>query len=69
MRNFRLYAVILGHFAFAGATYATWILGQHFAPEIMSAQVVIAPFIMGVVGIWIWFGFWSAKVLRGPKAE
>jgi hypothetical protein len=25
------------------------------------------PLIIGVVGIWIWFGFWSIKVLRGPR--
>lgn len=64
MQNFRLSAVILGHLAFAGATYATWAMGQKFAPEIMMSPVMLYPLVMGVVGIWVWFGFWSAKVLH-----
>ena len=68
MPSFRLLAVALGHVAFAGASYAIWVLGRNFAPaELMMAEVVIYPLIMGVVGIWIWYGFWSAGVLRGPK--
>jgi hypothetical protein len=68
MPPFRLIAVVLGHLAFAGASYATWALGRSFAPEeLMMAEVVIYPLIMGVVGIWIWYGFWSYGVLHGPK--
>jgi hypothetical protein len=67
MRSFRLLAVILGHLAFAGASYATWALGQNFAPELMVSPVMLYPLILGVVGIWIWFGFWSVSVLRGPR--
>jgi hypothetical protein len=33
----------------------------------MMAEVVIYPLIMGVVGIWIWYGFGSAGVLRSSK--
>jgi hypothetical protein len=68
MPSFRILAVVLGHVAFAGASYAIWALGRNFAPaELMMSEVVIYPLIMGVVGIWIWYGFWSAGVLRGPK--
>ena len=65
MRNVRLLAVIAGHLAFAGLSYGTWAMGQNFAPELMGAEVVIYPLIMGVVGFWVWYGFWSAGVLRG----
>jgi len=67
MHSFRLLAVVVGHFAFAGVTYVTWAMGQHYAPELMVSPVMMYPLIIGVVGIWIWFGFWSVKVLRGPK--
>ncbi len=69
MSSFRLLAVVCGHLAFAGATYATWAMGQQYAPELMMTQVMIVPLIIGVVGIWAWFGFWSVKVLRGPKQQ
>jgi hypothetical protein len=42
-------------------------MGQNFAPELMGAEVVIYPLIMGVVGFWVWYGFWSAGVLRGRE--
>lgn len=64
MRPFRKLAVIVAHLAFAGVCYATWAMGQHYAPELMGAQVVLYPLIMGVAGFWIWFGFWSADVFR-----
>jgi hypothetical protein len=67
MRSFRLLAVVLGHLAFAGASYATWAFGQKVAPELMVSPVMMYPLIIGVVGIWIWFGFWSVRVLRGPR--
>ena len=67
MRSFRLIAIILGHLAFAALAYWTWAMGQKIAPEILMSEVVISPLIMGVLGIWTWFGFWSAKVLRSPK--
>ena len=67
MRSIRLLAVICGHLAFAGTTYATWAMGHTVAPELMASEVMMYPLIIGVVGIWIWFGFWSAGVLRGPK--
>jgi len=67
MQKFRLYAVILGHLAFAIAVYATWALGQHYAPEMMNSQAMLAPFVLSVVGIWIWFGFWSRDVLRKAR--
>jgi len=66
MPSFRQVAVIAAHLAFAGACYATWAMGQNFAPELMGSEVVIYPIIMGVAGFWIWFGFWSASVFRGP---
>jgi len=68
MRTFRLLAIVLGHLAFAAASYGTWALGQKFAPEILMAEVVIYPLIMGVIGIWIWYGFWSAGTLRNTDA-
>jgi hypothetical protein len=68
VRFFRLAAIVLGHLALAAASYWVWALGKKFAPEILMSEVVIYPMIMGVVGIWIWFGFWSAKVLRGPAS-
>jgi hypothetical protein len=67
MRSFRVLAVVLGHLGFAGASYWIWALGQNFAPELMVSPVMMYPLILGVVGIWIWFGFWSASVLHGPK--
>jgi hypothetical protein len=67
MPLFRLIAVVLGHLAFAAASYATWALGQQFSPDLMGSEVVIYPLVIGVVGIWIWFGFWSTGVLRGLK--
>ena len=69
MRNFRLVAVVLGHLAFAALSYWTWAAGKSIAPEILMSEVVIFPLILGIVGIWIWFGFWSVKVLRGPNRE
>lgn len=69
MRSFRVLAVVLGHLAFAGASYAVWAYGQNVAPELMMSPVMSYPLVMGVVGIWIWFGFWSVKVLRGPNRE
>ena len=62
----RKLAVILGHLAFAVSCYATWVMGQRFAPELIGAQIVILPMIMGVAGFWIWYGFWSASVFRDP---
>jgi hypothetical protein len=67
MRSFRVLAVVLGHLAFAGGSYAIWAFGQDFAPELMVSPVMSYPLVMGVVGIWIWFGFWSASVLRDAK--
>ena len=67
MHTFRLLAVVLGHLAFAALSYWTWAMGMKLSPEILMSEVVIYPLIMGVVGIWTWFGFWSVKVLRGPK--
>ena len=69
MQSIRLLAVICGHLAFAGATWATWFMGQKYAPELMASEVMMYPLIIGVVGIWIWFGFWSASVLRGRKPD
>ena len=66
MRSYRKLAVVLAHLAFAGVSYATWAMGQQFAPELMGSQVVILPLIMGIAGFWIWFGFWSAPVFRDP---
>jgi hypothetical protein len=62
----RKLAVVLGHLAFVVACYATWAMGQQFAPELIGAQVVIYPMIMGVAGFWIWYGFWSASVFLDP---
>ena len=59
-------AVIAGHLAFAVACYATWAMGQRFAPELIGAQIVILPMILGVAGFWICYGFWSASVFREP---
>jgi hypothetical protein len=67
MPSLRLLAVIVGHVVFAVASYETWALGRSFAPELMGSEVVAYPLIIGVVGIWIWYGFWSAGVLRGHK--
>lgn len=67
MRSFRKLAVILAHLAFAGVSYATWAMGQQYAPELIGAQVVILPMILGIAGFWIWFGFWSADVFRSPR--
>ena len=64
MRSFRLLAVMLGHIAFAGLSYGTWAMGQNFAPELMGSQVVIYPLVMGILGCWVWYGFWSAGALR-----
>ena len=64
MRSLRQLAVMLAHPAFAAGCYATWAMGQHYAPELIGAQVVLYPLIMGVAGFWIWFGFWSAHVFR-----
>jgi len=67
MARIRLLAVVLGHLAFAGASYAIWAYGRSITPaELMMAEVVIYPLIIGFVGIWIWFGYWSYGVLRGP---
>jgi hypothetical protein len=65
MSLFHLIAVVLGHLAFAVESYATWDLRQQFSPDLMGAEVVIYLLITGVVGIWIWYGFWSVGVLRG----
>ena len=64
MRSFGKLAVIVAHLAFAGACYATWAMGQRYAPELIGAQVVLLPMILGIAGSWIWFGFWSAGVFR-----
>jgi hypothetical protein len=64
MRSFRRLTVILAHLGFAGACYATWAMGQQYAPELIGAQVVILPMVLGIAGFWIWFGFWSANVFR-----
>ena len=60
----RKFSVIVAHLAFVGTCYATWAMGQHFAPELIGARVVILPMILGLAGFWIWFGFWSAPVFR-----
>src|SRR5262245_23858215 len=60
MPSFRLVAVILGHLAFAGASYAVWTLGQKFAPDLIGSEVVLYPMVIGIVGIWLWYWFWSA---------
>jgi hypothetical protein len=64
MHSFRKLAVIVAHLAFVAACYATWAMGQHYAPELIGAQIVILPMILGIAGFWIWFGFWSAPVFR-----
>jgi len=69
MRSYRKLAVILAHLAFAGTCLATWVMGQHYAPELIGAQIVILPLILGVAGFWIWFGFWSADVFREPRQD
>ena len=69
MRSFRKLAVVLAHLAFAGACYATWAMGQRYAPELIGAQIVILPMILGIAGFWIWFGFWSADVFRNPRQD
>ena len=69
MRSLILIGIILGHVAFAGATYATWAAGQKFAPEILMSDAVLPTLIMGIVGIWVWYFFWARKVLRGPSEK
>jgi len=69
VRSVRLYAVILGHLAFAGAVYAMFAIGFKLAPELMMADVMLYPLILGVVGIWIWFGFWSYGVLKADRGD
>ena len=63
MKSLKLAAVVLGHIAFAGVTYATWAMGQKFAPEILMSDAVLPVLLMGVAGIWVWYCFWSRDLL------
>jgi hypothetical protein len=65
MRKFVLISIIVGHLLFAGSLYLIFGVGQKLAPEIINAEFMVYPLVMGVVGIWIWFAFWSAgKILK-----
>jgi hypothetical protein len=65
MRTFVLIAIVIGHLLFAGSLYLIFGVGRKLAPEIITAEFMVYPLVMGVVGIWIWFAFWSTgKILK-----
>jgi hypothetical protein len=68
MRKFVLISIIVGHLLFAGSLYLIFGVGQKLAPEIINAEFMVYPLVMGVVGIWIWFAFWSAGKILKTKA-
>ena len=69
MQSLKVAAVVLGHILFAGATYATWAMGQKFAPGILMSDAVLPVLIMGIAGIWVWYCFWSYNALRGSSEK
>jgi hypothetical protein len=68
MRTFVLIAIVVGHLLFAGSLYMIFGVGQKLAPEIITAEFMVYPLVMGVVGIWIWFTFWSVRKIREAMA-
>ena len=69
MHSLRLPLVILGHLAFTGFTYGIWAGGQAFGAEILMSEAVLPTLIMGVVSLWLWYGWWGWKVLRKAPTE
>jgi len=68
MRKFVLISIITGHLLFAGSVYLIFGVGQKFAPDIINAEFMVYPLVMGIVGIWVWYAFWSVGVIRGDKS-
>ena len=68
MRTFVLIAIVVGHLLFAGSVYLIFGVGQKFAPEIINAEFMVYPLVMGVVGIWVWYAFWSVSKIRATRA-
>jgi len=65
MRAFVLISIAVGHLLFAGSVYLIFGVGQKIAPDIINAEFMIYPLVMGVVGIWVWYAFWSTgKILK-----
>ena len=68
MRAFVLISIAVGHLLFAGSLYLIFGVGQKFAPDIINAEFMIYPLVMGVVGIWVWYAFWSTgKILKADS--
>jgi hypothetical protein len=68
MRTVVLIAIVVGHLLFAGSLYLIFGVGQKFAPDIITSQVVVYPLVIGVAGIWIWFTFWSVRKILEAKS-
>ncbi len=62
-----LIAIVVGHLLFAGSLYLIFGVGQKLAPEIITADFMVYPLVMGVVGIWIWYTFWSTGMILKAK--
>jgi hypothetical protein len=69
MRALVLIAIAVGHLLFAGSLYLVFGVGRKLAPEIITADFMVYPLVMGVGGIWIWYTFWSTgKILKEKSA-
>jgi hypothetical protein len=64
-----IYLVLFVNIAIAGVAYATYAMGQVYAPEIMASEAVRPPMILGLVGIAIWLACWSVRMLRRPSPQ
>ena len=69
MRTFMLISIATGHLLFAGSLYLIFGVGKKLAPDIITAEFMVYPLLMGVVGIWVWYAFWSTgRILKAKSA-
>jgi len=64
-----LIAIAVGHILFAGSLYLIFGVGRKLAPEIITADFMVYPLVMGVGGIWIWYTFWSTRIILEAKSK
>ena len=69
MRAFMLISIAIGHLLFAISLYLIFGVGQKMAPDIINAEFMVYPLVMGVVGIWVWYAFWSTGKILNAKSE
>jgi len=59
-----IFLVVTVNLLCAVAGYATYAMGQNYAPELMASQAMNAPLVLGALGLAGWLLHWSIRTLN-----